>query len=108
VGNGNGNAGGNGNGVAAGQGNGNGPSANSGPSVNAGHGNPGEVVGHPGHTVGGGRGTALTAPGSVHRSDNATARLSSPKPATPSGVTPGLGRVGTVPTTPGHQEPQTP
>jgi hypothetical protein len=58
--------------------------------------------------VGNGRGTALTAPGSVHRSDNATARLSAPKSATPSGVVPGLGRIGTVPTTPGHQPPQAP
>jgi hypothetical protein len=93
---GNGNAGGNGNGVAAGQGGGNGQSVGAGQS------------GGPGHTVGAGRGTALTAPGSQHRSDTATGRLSSPTPGQanpPSGVTPGFGHVGTVPTTPGHQAP---
>jgi hypothetical protein len=73
-----------------------------------GHGHAAEVghSGHAGHTVGAGRGTALTAPGSAHRSATATARLSSPKNANPpSGVVPGFGRVGTVPTTPGHQAP---
>jgi hypothetical protein len=61
-----------------------------------------------GHEVGGGRGTAITAPGSVHRSDTATGRLAAPTPgraSPPSGVTPGFGRVGTVPSTPGHQAP---
>jgi hypothetical protein len=61
-----------------------------------------------GHSVGAGRGTAITAPGSAHRSDRAAGRLSSPTPGNanpPSGVTPGLGLVGTVPTTPGHQAP---
>jgi hypothetical protein len=94
-GNGNGNAGGNGNGVAAGQGNGNGPAVGS------------SEVGHSG-PVGAGRGTAITAPGSVHRSDRAAARLAAPRPGNanpPSGVVPGFGHVGTVPTTPGHQAP---
>ena len=60
------------------------------------------------HTVGAGRGTAITAPGSQHRSDTATGRLSAPRPGNanpPSGVTPGFGKVGTVPTTPGHNSP---
>jgi len=55
---------------------------------------------------GGGRGTALSNPGSAHRSDTATENLSTPTPgkAHPrSGVKPGRGKVGTVPTTPGHQ-----
>ena len=49
-----------------------------------------------GHEVGGGRGTAITAPGSQHRSDTATGRLSAPTPGRSnpsSGVTPGFGRV---------------
>ena len=57
------------------------------------------------HAVGAGRGTAISAPGSEHRSPTATDRLSAPTPgkADPSsGVTPGQGKVGTVPTTPGH------
>src|SRR5262249_59932366 len=61
-----------------------------------------------GHTVGAGRGTAITAPGSQHRSDAATARLSTPRPGhanPPSGVTPGFRRGGTVPTPPGHSAP---
>ena len=61
-----------------------------------------------GHVVGSGRGTALTAPGSQHRSGTATGCLSSPTPGNAhpsSGVTPGFGRVGTVPTTPGHNAP---
>lgn len=92
------NAGGNGGGVGGGNG--------------GGHGD-GVVNGHndgpaSGHEVGGGRGTAITAPGSLHRSDTATGRLSAPTPGRanpPSGVTPGFGRVGTVPTTPGHDAP---
>jgi hypothetical protein len=56
--------------------------------------------------VGNGRGTAITAPGSQHRSDTATGRLSAPSPGRAnSGVMPGFGRVGTVPTTPGHSSP---
>jgi hypothetical protein len=61
-----------------------------------------------GHVVGDGRGTALSAPGSQHRSSKATQHLSNPKPGKahpPSGVVPGLGKVGTVPTTPGHEDP---
>jgi hypothetical protein len=61
-----------------------------------------------GITTGAGRGTALTAPGSQHRSSTASQQLSTPTPgkAQPgSGVAPGMGRVGTVPTTPGHQTP---
>src|SRR5215813_10698967 len=83
--------GGHGNGVAAGQNDTDG--GNSGGSS---------------HSVGAGRGTAITAPGSQHRSSTATGRLSSPGPGhanPPSGVTPGLGRVGTAPTTPGHEAP---
>jgi hypothetical protein len=44
----------------------------------------------------------------VHRSDTATGRLAAPTPgraSPPSGVTPGFGRIGTVPSTPGHQAP---
>jgi hypothetical protein len=58
-----------------------------------------------GHAVGAGRGTAISAPGSEHRSPTATDRLSAPTPGKadpPSGVTPGQGKVGTVPTTPRH------
>src|SRR6266581_2834623 len=58
-----------------------------------------------GMAVGAGRGTALSAPGSQHRSNTATEHLSTPTPgrANPrSGVTPGRGRVGTVATTPGQ------
>jgi hypothetical protein len=61
-----------------------------------------------GHVVGSGRGTAITAPGSQHRSSTATGRLSTATPGNAhptSGVTPGFGRVGTVPTTPGHNAP---
>ncbi len=89
----------------------------SGPAASGGHGNGqdngpgnghgvGEGAGSPnGIATGAGRGTALTAPGSQHRSSTANQRLSTPGPgkADPkSGVTPGRGRVGTVPTTPGH------
>src|SRR5262249_31987126 len=59
-----------------------------------------------GHVVGSGRGTALTAPGSSHRSGSATSHLSTSTPgkANPtSGVTPGQGRLGTAPSTPGRQ-----
>ena len=59
-----------------------------------------------GVSPGAGRGTALSNRGSAHRSDTATENLSAPTPgkADPtSGVTPGFGRVGTVPTTRGHQ-----
>jgi hypothetical protein len=58
-----------------------------------------------GVSVGDGRGTAISVPGSQHRSNTATERLSSPTPGKaipPSRVTPGRGRVGTVPTTPGQ------
>ena len=54
---------------------------------------------------GAGRGTAISAPGSQHRSSKATEQLSTPTPGKanpPSGVTPGRGNVGTVPTTPGQ------
>jgi hypothetical protein len=54
---------------------------------------------------GAGRATAISNPGSAHRSDTATQNLSAPTPGKanpPSGVTPGFGRVGTVPTTRGH------
>jgi hypothetical protein len=91
-----GNGGGGGGGVAAG---GNG----------GGHGVGGDTAGSAGsHSVGAGRGTAISAPGSAHRSSTATEQLSTPAPgkaSPPSGVTPGGGRVGTVPTTPGHQSP---
>src|SRR4030095_10991049 len=63
-------------------------------------GHSGKAIGHANqgsHITGNGRGTALTAPGSLRRSDNATARLSIQKNATPSGVTPGLVLVGVVP-----------
>ena len=93
-GNGNGNGGGNGGGNAGGNGNGvaNGHSDDAGTGL----------------TISNGRGTALTAPGSQHRSGTATGRLSAPAPGRanpPSGVIPGFGRVGTVPTTPGHSSP---
>ncbi len=90
-GHGNGNGNGNGNGAGSGQGNGHGVGEGAG--------------GASGFTTGAGRGTALTAPGSQHRSPTATQRLSTPTPgkASPtSGVKPGMGRVGTVPTTPGQ------
>jgi hypothetical protein len=57
-------------------------------------------------SLGAGRATAISNPGSAHRSDTATQNLSAPTPgkADPhSGVTPGSGRIGTVPTTRGHQ-----
>jgi hypothetical protein len=57
------------------------------------------------HATGAGRGTAISAPGSQHRSSKATEQLSTPTPGKanpPSGVTPGMGKVGTVPTTPGQ------
>jgi len=60
-----------------------------------------------GATVGAGRGTALSNPGSNHRSDIANDNLEARTPgkAHPrSGVKPGGGKVGTVPTTPGHIE----
>jgi hypothetical protein len=95
-----GNGGGGGGGVAAG-GNGGGHGG--------GHGVGGGTAGSAGsHSVGAGRGTAISAPGSAHRSSTATGRLSTPAPgkaSPPSGVTPGGGKVGTVPTTPGHQSP---
>ena len=108
--------GGGGGGGAGGGGNGNGggPAAGSPGNGQAnGHGNDqgnGHGVGQgaggsSGFTTGAGRGTALTAPGSRHRSETATQRLSTPSPGKanpPSGVRPGIGRVGTVPTTPGQ------
>jgi hypothetical protein len=106
--------GGGGGGGAGGGGNGGGNGA--GPAASGGgHGNGqgnGNANGHglgegggasSGFTTGAGRGTALTAPGSQHRSPTATQRLSTPAPgkaSPPSGVKPGMGRVGTVPTTP--------
>lgn len=91
-------------GVGGGNGNGGGNGVGNGNGVATGHGDDGGT----GVTVGHGRGTALTAPGSQHRSDVATGRLSSPTPGNAhpsSGVTPSFGRVGTVPTTPGHSAP---
>jgi hypothetical protein len=97
--------GGGGGGAGGGGGNGGGPAASGGQgNGNAnGHGLP-DGTGS-GHTTGAGRGTAVTAPGSQHRSSTATQRLSTPSPgkaAPPTGVRPGMGRIGTVPTTPGH------
>jgi hypothetical protein len=74
------------------------------------HGGRGVGLGHgegPGSGVsrGGGRDTAKSTPGSKHRSSTATKRLSAPTPGKanpPSGVVPGKGKTGTVPTTPGH------
>jgi hypothetical protein len=79
--------GGGGGGMGGGNGGGNGPSS--------------------GATVGAGRGTALSNPGSTHRSDTANDNLEARTPgkAHPhSGVKAGGGKVGTVPTTPGHTE----
>src|SRR6266853_782575 len=98
-GNGNGNAGGNGVGNGGGHGGGHGDGIAAGQS---------DSDGGRGHVVGSGRGTAITAPGSQHRSSTATGRLSTATPGNAhptSGVTPGFGRVGTVPTTPGHNAP---
>src|SRR5215510_9145248 len=94
-------------GGGGGGGNGSGPAASGGPNGGPGNGHGvGPNAGPPsGIDTGAGRGTALTAPGSQHRSPTANQRLSTPTPgkADPkSGVTPGKGRVGTVPTTPGH------
>src|SRR5262245_64519305 len=104
-----------GGGGGGGGGNSAGPAGNGGPNGGQanghdnGHGNgqgAEQGAGSPhGFTTGAGRGTALTAPGSQHRSSTATQRLNTPNPgkADPkSGVTPGRGKVGTVPTTPGH------
>lgn len=74
------------------------------------HGGGGVALGHsegPGSGVsrGGGRDTAKSTPGSKHRSTTATKRLSAPTPGKanpPSGVIPGKGKTGTVPTTSGH------
>lgn len=96
--------GGGGNGGGVGQGQGGGVGHGGGVGLGIGHGS-----GPPsGHTVGAGRDTAASAPGSRNRSETATGRLSTAGPgkASPgSGVSPGFGRVGTVPTTPGHQAP---
>jgi hypothetical protein len=89
--------GGGGGGAAGGGGNGNGGVAGNGHGVGEGNG------AGTGITTGAGRGTAITAPGSQHRSSTANQRLSTPVPgkADPtSGVKPGMGRVGTAPTTP--------
>ena len=97
--------GGAGAGAGAGGGNGGGHGGGHGDGIAAGQ---SDSDGGRGHVVGSGRGTALTAPGSQHRSGTATGRLSSPTPGNAhpsSGVTPGFGRVGTVPTTPGHNAP---
>jgi len=112
--------GGGGAGAGAGAAAGGGGGASAGAAANAavGHGDAnvsGGVVG-PGkgnvqsssHVTSAGRATALSAPGSRHRSARATQRLSAVTPgkAHPrSGVVPGKGKVGTVPTTPGHQTP---
>ena len=102
---------GGGGGGGGGGGNSSGPAGNGGQANghDNGHGNgqgAEQGAGSPhGFTTGAGRGTALTAPGSQHRSSTATQRLNTPNPgkADPkSGVTPGRGKVGTVPTTPGH------
>jgi len=90
-------------GGAGGGGNGAGPAAGGGHGN--GHGIGEGAGGSSGFTTGAGRGTAITAPGSRHRSETASQRLSTPAPgkASPtSGVKPGMGRVGTVPTTPGQ------
>ncbi len=95
--------GGGGGGGSAGGGNGAGPAGAGGPGN--GHGVGEGAGGDNGITTGAGRGTAITAPGSQHRSSTASQRLSTPVPgkANPtSGVKPGMGRVGTVPTTPGQ------
>jgi len=76
-----------------------------------GHGVDGAAVGHSdatanGPTRGSGRDTAISAPGSQHRSDNATTRLSTTRPGKahpPSGVNPGQGKTGTAPMTPGQR-----
>lgn len=103
--------GGGGGGAAGGGGNGAGAAAGGGPgNGNGGGPGNGHGVGEGGGagngiTTGAGRGTAITAPGSQHRSSTANQRLSTPVPgkADPtSGVTPGMGRVGTAPTTPGQ------
>ncbi len=101
-GNGNGNGNGGGNGVGNGAGNGGGHGVGNGHGVDTSHNDDAGT----GIMVGNGRGTAITAPGSQHRSDTATGRLSAPSPGRAnSGVMPGFGRVGTVPTTPGHSSP---
>jgi hypothetical protein len=100
--------GGGGAGAGAGNGNGNGAAASAGGGNGAGHGMEGGAGTPHGMATGAGRGTALTAPGSQHRSSTASQRLSNLNPgnAQPrSGVVPGMGRVGTVPTTPGRQSP---
>src|SRR5206468_2337477 len=77
---------GGGGGGGGGGGNGSGPAASGGHGngQDNGHGNGhgvGEGAGSPrGFTTGAGRGTALTAPGSQHRSPTATQRLSTPRP----------------------------
>src|SRR5437899_3807332 len=101
--------GGGGGGGGAGGGGAPGGGNGAGPAAGGGHGN-GQGVGEgagagSGVTTGAGRGTAITAPGSQHRSSTASQRLSTPLPgkANPgSEVTPCMGRVGTVPTTPGQ------
>jgi hypothetical protein len=73
---------------------------NAGGGASAGHG-----AGIGNDTTGAGRDTALSAPGSQHRSSTATGRLTTSTPGKanpPSGVIPGGGRRGTVPTTPGQ------
>jgi hypothetical protein len=70
----------------------------------AGAGSGGASAGAPtsGVSPGSGRGTATSTPGSTHRADVATDNLSgTPGQANPpSAVTPGQGKVGTVPTSP--------
>src|SRR6266540_3990120 len=84
-----------GGGGGAGGGGGVGGGGGGGNAVGLGQGNAPES----GVTPGAGRGTAISAPGSQHRSDRATQNLAAPTPgkADPSsGVIPGGGRVGTV------------
>ncbi len=92
--------------LAHGGGGGGGGGAGAGGAGGAGGGHGGGVSAgaSAGITTGAGRGTALSNFGSTQRSDTATDNLSGPsgKANPPSGVTPGQGKVGTVPTTPGH------
>src|SRR6266567_2990922 len=87
-------------GGGGGAGGGGGGGGGAGAGGGGGHGNGGVATGDNagpggGMAVGAGRGTALSAPGSQHRSNTATEHLSTPTPgrANPrSGVTPGRGR----------------
>src|SRR5262249_18305101 len=97
--------GGGGGAAAGGNGGGNGGGHGGGPGVAAGQ---SDTDGGGRHALGARRGPAITAPGSPHRSATPTWRVSAPTPRhpnPPTRVTPGFGRVGTVPTTPGHNAP---